>query len=186
MAKVKVLLNGYTSGDNPGGEEKTRPTVTLVRDGDLVMVVDPGVLENQDILIKSLKKEKLTIKQVNTVFLTHSHVDHFVNIGMFPNAQIIEYYGIWKNNIAKDRSNQLTNDIEIIETPGHDSTGLSLVVNTDNGKIVICGDIFWKENFPKKDPYADDPKKLKLSRKKVLKIADYVIPGHAGMFKVKK
>ena len=35
------------------------------------------------------------------------------------------------------------------------------------------------------DPYAFDIKKLKQSRKKVLKFADFIIPGHAGMYKVK-
>ena len=34
--------------------------------------------------------------------------------------------------------------------------------------------------------YASDIKKLKQSRKKVLKFADFIIPGHAGMCKVKK
>ena len=33
--------------------------------------------------------------------------------------------------------------------------------------------------------YASDIKKLKQSRKKVLKLADFIIPGHAGMYKVK-
>lgn len=182
MAEVKVLIEGCNI---PGEKEITCPTITLVRDGKFVAVVDPGVLENQNLLVKALRKEKLSLKQVNAVFLTHSHIDHFRNIGMFPNAEVIEYYGIWKNNVAEDRNNKLTKDIKIIETPGHNYTSLSLLVNTKIGKVAVCGDVFWKENFPKKDPYADNFKKLQESRKKLLKIADYIIPGHAGMFKVK-
>ena len=34
--------------------------------------------------------------------------------------------------------------------------------------------------------YASDIKKLKQSRKKVLKLADFIIPGHAGTYKIKK
>jgi hypothetical protein len=37
-----------------------------------------------------------------------------------------------------------------------------------------------------KDPYVKNEKDLKESRKKVLEIADYIIPGHGKMFKVQK
>ncbi len=184
MAEVKILVEGYTSADNPSEDEVTCATITLVKDKDLVIVIDPGILESQDVLIKALKKENLTVKDVNTVFLTHSHLDHYRNTGMFPNAKVIEYYGVWDKNTVDDRQNQLTEDIEIIETPGHNYTSLTLLVKTDKGKIAICGDVFWKENYPKEDEYADNPEKLKESRKKVLELADYIIPGHQGMFKV--
>jgi len=38
-------------------------------------------------------------------------------------------------------------------------------------------------NYPKKDSYASDPKKLAASRKKLLGIADYIIPGHGDTYK---
>jgi glyoxylase-like metal-dependent hydrolase (beta-lactamase superfamily II) len=186
MAEVKILVEGYTSADKPGEKETTCPTITLVRDKDLIIVVDPGVLEDQSILIDALKKEGLSVGDVNTIFITHSHIDHYRNIGMFPNTKVIEYYGVWYRNEVEDRKNKLTDDIEIIETPGHNYTSLTLLVKTDLGKIAICGDVFWKENYPEIDEYADDPEKLKESRKKLLEIADYIIPGHAGMYKVKK
>lgn len=61
-----------------------------------------------------------------------------------------------------------------------------MFVKTDKGIVAICGDVFWKENFPEDDPYASDKEKLKESRKKVLEIADWVIPGHGKIFKVKR
>ena len=45
---------------------------------------------------------------------------------------------------------------------------------------------YLKENYPEIDPYASDMKKLKESRKKLLELADYIIPGHGKMFKVEK
>jgi len=45
MAEVKVLIEGYTSEDS--GQEKTCATVGLVKDKDIIMVVDPGVLERK-------------------------------------------------------------------------------------------------------------------------------------------
>lgn len=185
-AEVKILIEGYTSADKPGEKEVTCPTITLVRDKDLIIVVDPGILEDQKILIDALKKEGISLKDVNTVFITHSHIDHYRNVGMFPNAKVIEYYGVWYKNEVEDRQNQLTENIKIIETPGHNYTSLTLLVKTDIGIIAICGDVFWKENYPEIDKYADDPEKLKETRKNLLEIADYIIPGHAGMYKVKK
>ncbi len=39
------------------------------------------------------------------------------------------------------------------------------------------------KNFPEDDLYASDKEKLKQSRKKVLEMSDWVIPGHGRMFK---
>ncbi|MFH1592536.1 MAG: MBL fold metallo-hydrolase [Candidatus Woesearchaeota archaeon] len=185
MAEVKILVEGYTSADNPDAEEKTCATIVLVRDKEFVIVTDPGVLEDQSILIRALKEEGLTVEDVNTIFLTHSHIDHYRNAGMFPNAKVIEYYGVWDKNTVDDRQNKLTEDIEIIETPGHNYTSITLLVKTEKGTIAIVGDVFWKENYPETDEYADNPEKLKETRKLVLEKADYIIPGHAGIYKVK-
>jgi len=194
MAEVKVLIPGYTTADSKsGGEEKTRATTTLVRDGDIVMVCDPGVLDSRQILIDALKKEGLEINDVNYVFITHSHIDHYRNIGMFPNAKTLEFYGIWDGQKVDDWQENFTDNIKIIKTPGHNYDGLTLLVKTKEGIVAICGDVFWKKDFPKLvypdgggDPYASDPEKLQESRQKVLELADWIIPGHAEMYKVEK
>ena len=187
MAEVKVLIPGYTTADSlEKGEEKTCATITLVRDKGIVMVVDPGILESQQVLVDALKKESLKVKDVNLICLTHSHIDHYRNIGMFPDAKTLEFYGIWYKNTCDAWEEQFTKDIKIIKTPGHDSTSITLLVKTNKGIVAICGDVFWKENQPDKDIYADNPRLLKESRKKVLELADYIIPGHADIFKVKK
>jgi len=188
MAKVKILIEGYATDDatTESGEEKTCSTITLVKDKNIVMVVDPGVLEDQKLLIEKLKEEGLSVNDVNVVCITHSHIDHYRNIGMFPKAKTLEYWGMWDKNTVEDWNEQFTKDIKVIKTPGHDYSSITLFVKTEKGIIAICGDVFWKENFPKDDPYASDKEKLKESRKKVLKIADYIIPGHADMFKVNK
>ncbi len=186
MAEVKILIQGYTTADTAeSGEERTCPTITLVKDKDIVMVVDPGVLEDQKILIDKLKEEGLTIDDVNIVCITHSHIDHYRNIGMFPKAKTLEYWGLWDRNTAEDWKEQFTDDIRILKTPGHNYDSITLLVKTDEGIVAICGDVFWKENFPEDDVYASDKEKLKESRKKVLEMANWTIPGHGGMFRTK-
>ena len=187
MAEVKILVEGYTVEDSKSwGKEETRPTITLVKDDNITMIVDPGVLENQRILIERLKEEGLGVDDIDVVCITHSHVDHYRNIGMFPRAKTLEYGGVWEGGRIIGWNRRFTDNIEIVRTPGHSYDGISLLVETSKGTLAIAGDVFWKENSPSDDPYANDKKELKQSRKKIIELADYVIPGHGKMFKTKK
>lgn len=184
MAEVKVLIKGYTSADAEG---RTCSTISLIKDENVVMIIDPGTARSQDVIIEALKKEGVAISDINFVFITHSHIDHYRNIGMFSKAKTLEYFGIWdEDKDGVDWKEEFTPNIRIIKTPGHNYDGLTLLVKTEKGIIAICGDVFWKEDFPEDDPYASAPEKLKESRKKVLEMADWIIPGHGPMFKVKK
>ncbi len=190
-AEVKILIEGSSIADAVAetGVENTQPTITLVRDGDLIMVVDPGILENQQILIDALKKENLTVNDVNVVCITHSHFDHYRNVGMFPKAKTLEYYGLWHENTIDDWPEEFTSNIKVLHTPGHDATGITLFVTTVDGIVAICGDVFWRENYPRDphdDAFASNPEKLKESREMILKMADWVIPGHGKMYKISK
>lgn len=184
MAEAKILINGYTTEDTQ--EEKSCSTVTLVKDKDIIMVVDPGTVKDQKLLIEKLKDEGLTIDDINVVCITHSHMDHYRNIGMFPKAKALDYWGVWYRDKVEDWNPQFTDGIKIIKTPGHSYDGITLSVKTKKGIVAVCGDVFWKENFPEDDPYAQNKEKLKASRKKILEIADYIIPGHGKEWKVKK
>ena len=61
-----------------------------------------------------------------------------------------------------------------------------MLVKTEQGIIAIVGDVFWKKDFPEKDPYATDKEKLKKSRALVLAKADFIIPGHGKMYETEK
>jgi glyoxylase-like metal-dependent hydrolase (beta-lactamase superfamily II) len=187
-AFVKILIEGYTNADSleETGKERTQPTVTLVKDGGMIMVVDPGVMENQKALIDALEKENLRVKDVNIVCLTHSHIDHYRNAGMFPDAKVLEFFGLWENNICHEWQEQFAPNVKILKTPGHDYTGLTVLVNTKDGIVAVCGDVFWKKDYPQDpqdDVYASDSDKLEESRELVMKNADWIIPGHAGIYK---
>jgi len=189
MAEAKILIEGFTNADSAeeSGEEKTSTTCTLIRDGEWVIVIDPGVLESQDVMVDALNRESLKVEDVNLVIITHSHFDHYRNVGMFPEAKGLEYWALWDGQKADEWQEQFTDDIRIIKTPGHNYDGLTILVKTENGVVAIVGDVWWKENVPQgDDPYASDMEKLKESRQKVLELADYIIPGHGPIFKVEK
>lgn len=187
-AEVKILMPGFISADSIAetGEGKTQPTVTLIKDGDIVAVADPGVMENQQVLVDALVQENISLKDVNFVFLTHSHLDHYRNAGMFPDAKIVEYFGVWDKNTVNEWKKQFSPNIKIIKTPGHDYTDITFLITTLDGVIAVCGDVFWREDYPhnpNEDTFALDPVKLAKSREMVIKMADWIIPGHGPMFK---
>jgi len=195
-AEVKILVKGFTNADSidETGEEKTQATVTLIKEGDFIMVVDPGILESQQVLVDALKREGLTIDDVDVVCVTHSHIDHYRNVGMFPEAKVLDYFGLWEKNTVEKWQEQLSENIQILRTPGHDNTDITIFVTTNPdceypGVIAICGDVFWKNNFPRdpaEDIYALNPIELGHSREMVLKTADWIIPGHGDIYKVDK
>lgn len=143
-----------------------------------------------------LEKEKLKTSDIDFVFLTHGHIDHSLLSGIFENAKIIdELYIYQKDAIVKHNGVIPSTDLKVIRTPGHMEEHCSLAVKTKEGVYVAAGDVFWwmegeKQkvdiNRPDNDPEHMNIQKLTESRKKILKIADYVIPGHGKMFKAEK
>jgi len=182
MTKVNILIKGYLSSESNG---RTCPSIVLVQNENNNIVIDPGTTKNPKQIVSALKKHNLTLKDINLVFLTHCHYDHIRNIAIFPKAKIMDFWAKWDNDKDYPKT-ELGKDIKIIKTPGHSPDNQTMLVKTKNGLIAICGDVFWKENFPKNDSYANDKKALEKSREKILKLADYIIPGHGKMFRVKK
>ena len=178
-ATVKVLIQGYLSADRG---QKTCPTITLVTTKDFIMLVDPGTVEDQQEIINALEAEDLTVDDVDIVAITHSHFDHYKNVALFPKAKVLEYWGLWDQGKSEKWQENFSDDVRIMKTPGHDYSGLTFFIKTDDGVVAICGDVFWKENWPEVDPYASDLKKLEQSRSLVLKMAHWIIPGHDKMY----
>jgi len=194
MAEVRILIRGYARESMLG--MRASSTTTLIRDNGLNIVVDPGA--NPEMLLKALKKEKLRPKDVDIVFLTHYHPDHVLCIRLFPGKDILDGDIIYRDDEEIGFSDVIPGtSIRVIPTPGHAHEHVSLLVDTRKGKVAIAGDLFWwmdnerqaveyKSLITKKDPYVKDSKALLKSRKMILGMADYVIPGHGKVFKVKK
>ena len=79
----------------------------------------------------------------------------------------------------------------MIPTPGHTLDSVSLQVLTEQGVVVVAGDTFEKQEDLKDesiwvDAGSQDSSKQTESRKRILAIADFVVPGHGAMFRVDK
>jgi len=196
MAEVKVLIEGYVRKE--GNSEFASSTTVLIQENGLNIVVDPGM--NRGLLLKNLQKENLSISGINYVIISHTHLDHCLLAGIFENATIFDDSNIYDFNgkIGEHNGKIPNTDIEIIKTPGHDPFHCSVLVNDDKlGKVVIACDVFWWEDgeeqetdreslMSHEDPYVKNKEQLNESRKKILRLADYIIPGHGRIFKVEK
>jgi len=172
MAKVKVLIEGYAKESENGWIASS--TTCLIISDDKKIITDPGC--NREKLLSALKKEDLTTGDIDYVFLSHCHPDHILLAGIFEKAKFVTFDGnlVYDNDLSlKFDKDILRKDVEIVETPGHVIEHLSLVVNTSDGK----------DHAQAKGM---DMKVLIESRKKLLEKADFIIPGHGKMFKVKK
>lgn len=88
---------------------------------------------------------------------------------------------------------ELYPDVELWSTPGHTSNCCSLVIrNVENlGTVAIVGDLFESENDLINDNIWIEAGSFnqtiqRKNREHMLNIADYIVPGHGEMFKVKR
>jgi glyoxylase-like metal-dependent hydrolase (beta-lactamase superfamily II) len=177
-ARVDVLLEGSLE---PG----VRSTCTLVRDGHLVAVIDPGLAPSQASILDPLRELGLSPNEVTAVVLSHHHPDHTINAALFPMAAVHDHWAVYRGDHWEDRDcegAELSPSVCLIRTPGHSAEDLSTVIGTADG-IVVATHLWWTAEGPGDDPFAPDRDVLRASRERVLAIADLVIPGHGAPFR---
>ena len=177
-ARVDVLLAGAVG-------PACVSTCSLVRDGDVTIVVDPGLAPSQSAILDPLRELGLGPNDVTDVVLSHHHPDHALNVALFPNARVHDHWAIydfagrWDDVEAEGR--ELAPSVSLIRTPGHSAEDISTVVGTAEG-IVVLTHLWWTAEGPAEDPYAPDPRTLHASRARVLAFADRIVPGHGAPF----
>ena len=70
-ARVHVLHEGYVGLD--GDAERVSGTVTLIIDGDTVIVVDPGMVADRGALLAALAAHGPRPEDVTDVVFSHHH-----------------------------------------------------------------------------------------------------------------
>jgi glyoxylase-like metal-dependent hydrolase (beta-lactamase superfamily II) len=180
-ARYDLLLAGSLTATGGG----VVSTCSLVRDAELVIVVDPGMAERQSDILDPLRALRVKPGDVTDVILSHHHPDHTLNAALFPAARVHDHWAIYHGSRWDDvdaEGRELSPAVRLIRTPGHTDADISTVVGTPDG-VLVCTHLWWTDSIPDEDPVATDPAALHASRARVLAFADVVVPGHGAPFR---
>ena len=180
-ARVDVLLPGSLTSTGGG----VASSCTLIRDGNVVVVVDPGMAPSARSILDPLEALGVRVEDVTDVVLGHHHPDHTIHAGHFPNAAVHDHWAIYRGTRWEDSEcdgRVLSPSVVLARTPGHTAQDLAVVVGTPDG-IVVCSHSFFNESTTVDDEDPDDPEALHASRAAILEVADLIIPGHGPAFR---
>jgi glyoxylase-like metal-dependent hydrolase (beta-lactamase superfamily II) len=181
-ARVHVLQDGYAHEEETG--DRVGSTVTLIMDGDVVVVVDPGMVSSRADLIAALAAHGVAPEAVTDVVFSHHHPDHTVNAALFPAARIHDFWAVYDGDLWISREaegTELSPSIRLIASPGHTDQDISTVASTPDG-VYVCTHAWWGADGPADDPFSPDQQVLSRSRQRILGIASVIIPGHGPSF----
>ncbi len=177
-ARLDVLAEGYA-------DDRVASSVVLVRDGDAVVVVDPGMVASRSVILGPLAALGVAPESVTDVVFSHHHPDHTLNAALFPAAHFHDHQAIYTDDVWDDREAEgfhLAESVWLLETPGHTPQDITTAVMTEAG-LVVCTHLWWSSAGPLEDPYAPDADVLRASRARVLGLAPVlVVPGHGPAF----
>jgi glyoxylase-like metal-dependent hydrolase (beta-lactamase superfamily II) len=176
-AFVRVLFDGYTG-------PRTACTVALIRDGDAVIVWDPGMVPSTSVILEPMERLGIAAVDVTDVVLSHHHPDHTLNAGLFPQARVHDHWAWYRGDQWVDRHAEgfdVSPSVWLLETPGHSPQCITVLAATPDG-IFALTHLWWRADGPPEDPYATDPKALHAGRERVLGVANQIVPGHGAAF----
>jgi len=161
------------SGNHDYG--KIESTTSLILTGENRLIVDPSTKYSRQKIIKGLKSLGLRPLDIDTVVLTHYHLDHVANYGMFENAQFFIHdnelktlgsltktltlavlkaimrelafsIGDFIGRLKPVSELKVGSSLEVLETFGHTGGFISLCVSGQK-RIVISGDALTRMSF---------------------------------------
>ena len=195
-------------------------TVTYVESDEKILVdtgfefeMDHGrdnIARNKKLLIQALEAHSLTPQDIDILFITHWHADHFMNYDLFSESKIIMAEPAVKRHHLEFTEvrdgDTIASGVQVLFTPGHTQDHASLILSTKSmrynqrikhggiitgvgeKKVIIAGDAIVSPNYYflntiwnyNSDFHSESI--AKQSVEKICEIADYIIPGHGGMF----
>ncbi len=182
MTSVHLLHAGY-AGD------RVASSVVLVRDGDALIVVDPGMVADRSRILDPLAALGVAAEAVTHVTLSHHHPDHTINVALFPNAEVVDFWARYVGDQWLDHDGdgyRVAPRSQLWLTPGHTEEDMTLIVEADDA-VYAMTHLWWRgDRTPAEDPLAWDQAQIDRHRERVLAVADVVIPGHGEPFRVNR
>ncbi|MHB8202291.1 MAG: MBL fold metallo-hydrolase [Desulfomonilaceae bacterium] len=185
-------------------------SVTIIRHGDRNILVDTGSYGDRTALLNALETQGLTPNQINDVFISHLHYDHFLNVDLFSKARIwvpmrdltyvmeqeylhcndpyvpatvVHYFADRLTSYVPDQI--IAEGLLAIGLPGH-TPGTSGLYD-ENSRILFAGDGVknaWEFVNRVPPPAFFDAERAVANYQKVSELVDIVVPGHDCPFRI--
>ena len=178
-------------------------SVVLIRGKNKLILVDTGFEfegnlseDNKDynkkVLINALKERGLSPDDIDILFITHWHRDHFGSMDLFNKARhlasktLVEKFGPPDFEPVENLA-LIDESVVAVYTPGHTLEHCSLLVE-DTFKIAVAGDAIVTRGYFEKgkiwnyNPNFFDEEAAMLSMKLLGEASQVIIPGHGAPF----
>jgi glyoxylase-like metal-dependent hydrolase (beta-lactamase superfamily II) len=177
------------------------------------VMIDCGAGKSFETLIKNIEKINLEPEKLNSLILTHCHIDHIGAASFFKmrfNCQIIahemdaqaiegrdmvktaaQWYGVdyspveIENKLSSDFEKLTIGDLEFncLHTPGHTPGSIAVYCDINGTRVLFGQDI----HGPLDDSFGSNTEDWRKSMRKLLGLkADILCEGHFGIYKPKE
>lgn len=139
--RFTILSSGYVEpiegreflpGARTDGSRKVASTISLIEGEGIILIADPGMAAPGvwDGILNQLQSKGIEPENITHVFISHHHPDHVTQLGLFPNATLVDFWAVYKDDIWSDHPDnyELAPGIKVILTPGHTNEDASLPV----------------------------------------------------------
>jgi glyoxylase-like metal-dependent hydrolase (beta-lactamase superfamily II) len=197
-----VIIIGNTSRNRYWGEGDEKPvrpavcTTTLITCDGMRLIADPAFAEADRMAFELDRRTGLKPADVDAVFVTHSHSDHYAGLGSFPHAEWLAAPGVAREindsgaypRTVKPAADRIGDDVSVIPTPGHTPDHHSLLFECGGLRIVVAGDaVMRRDFFEDRRGYFNsaDPELASRTIERLAAMADIIVPGHDNYFLVR-
>jgi glyoxylase-like metal-dependent hydrolase (beta-lactamase superfamily II) len=161
------------------------------------VLVDSGDPWQRQEILDALAIADLNPADISFVVNTHGHLDHVGNNNLFPHATFIlgsdvaRHGEYWTHAFDQGplviEATDGSDPIAVIATPGHTDHDLSVLVRTREGVVAIAGDTFEYEADELDNAWrrwSVNAARQQASRDTIRELADFIVPGHGGLFRI--
>jgi glyoxylase-like metal-dependent hydrolase (beta-lactamase superfamily II) len=185
-------------------------TVTLVETDGKNILIDTSwegqkdfspLLDERNRLVTELKYFGLQPSNIDEIFITHWHGDHWENIFLFPQATVyyagcsastviksFEHISAENETVKLEEGDDWHSGLEIMDTHGHTDHDHSVIIRYKKKNYVAVGDSIVSKMYYHTETFFPNARVEKFhdehvaSFKKITEKADFIIPGHDGPF----
>jgi hypothetical protein len=177
-ASLQVLCAGYLG-------RRFASTVTFVRDGAALIIVNPGMVAGIESILRPLRDLGVPPAAVTDVVLLTARPAHIINAALFPTARLHDATAIYHNDTKARRPADgflIAPSARLIHTPGDRPDDLTLLVATPRGIVAVTH--LWRSQSDGAERSLDgDPDALRRAKTRVLGVASRIVPAHGAAFR---